>query len=111
MGNEINVVIDNLCNKLGTTVENLIPELARYHIAMQIVGIVICVVAIFVGVGLYHKGMKADDFYADDWLVAGGIFLGAVAAFTAIILVVLLTGWIASPTAAGISKLIHLLGR
>lgn len=111
MGNEINVVIDNLCNKLGTTVENLIPELARYHITMQIMGIVLCVVVIFVGVGLYHKGIKTDDFYADDWLIAIGIFLAVVATFVAIILVVQLTGWIASPTAAGISKLIHLLGR
>lgn len=109
MGNEINIVIDNLCDKFGTTVENLIPELARHHIAMQIMGIVICAVVIFVGVGLYHKGIKTDDFYADDWLIAIGIFLAVVATFVAFILVVLLTGWIASPTAAGISSLMKLL--
>lgn len=43
MSEEVNKIIDNLCEKLGTSARLLIPELARMHIAEAVVTIVISV--------------------------------------------------------------------
>ena len=39
--NEVNSVIDNICNKLGTTLDVLIPEMAGYSIARWSIGLVL----------------------------------------------------------------------
>ena len=44
MAEEVNVIINNLCTKFGTTIQNLVPEMARLNIAEGITTIIICVI-------------------------------------------------------------------
>ena len=55
---EINSVIDNLCNKLGTTANKLIPEMAGYQIAKHSIWLVISLIFIGVCIGLTIKLLR-----------------------------------------------------
>lgn len=48
---DVNNIINNLCDKLGTTVNNLIPEMAGYQIAKSSIWLVISI--IFIGVAIW----------------------------------------------------------
>ena len=50
--NDINSVINNLCNKLGTTASKLIPEMAGYQIAKHSIWLAISIIFIGVAIGL-----------------------------------------------------------
>ena len=50
--NDINSIIDNLCNKLGTTANKLIPEMAGYQIAKHSIWLAISIIFIGVCIGL-----------------------------------------------------------
>ena len=49
--NDINSIIDNLCDKLGTTANKLIPEMAGYQIAKHSIWLVISLIFIGVAIG------------------------------------------------------------
>ena len=49
---DINSIIDNLCNKLGTTANKLIPEMAGYQIAKHSIWLAISIIFIGVCIGL-----------------------------------------------------------
>lgn len=53
--NDINSIIDNLCDKLGTTASKLIPEMAGYQIAKHSIWLAISIIFIGVAVGLTIK--------------------------------------------------------
>ena len=57
---DINNVINNLCDKLGTTVNNLIPEMAGYQIAKSSIWLVISLIFIGVCVGLTIKIVRMN---------------------------------------------------
>ena len=113
MGNEINQVIDNLCEKLGTTATQLAPEFARMEITRGIisvvVGILILVVAIYFlrrNIKLYFKAQedRDNDFpYALGTIVFGIIVL--ICTLGILIDLNSLIGWIASPQAAFIEHM------
>ncbi len=48
---DVNNIIDNLCNKLGTTASKLIPEMAGYQIAKHSIWLVVSLIFIGVAVG------------------------------------------------------------
>jgi hypothetical protein len=48
---DVNSIIDNLCDKLGTTASKLIPEMAGYQIAKHSIWLVISL--IFIGVAIW----------------------------------------------------------
>lgn len=50
--NDINSIINNLCDKLGTTANKLIPEMAGYQIAKHSIWLVISLIFIGVCIGL-----------------------------------------------------------
>ena len=56
--NDINSIIDNLCNKLGTTANKLIPEMAGYQIAKHSIWLVISLIFIGVCIGLTIKLLR-----------------------------------------------------
>lgn len=60
---EINSVIDNLCDKLGTTANKLIPEMAGYQIAKHSIWLAISIIFIGVAIGFTIKllWMKRND--------------------------------------------------
>ena len=65
---EINSVIDNLCNKLGTTANKLIPEMAGYQIAKHSIWLAISLIFIGVCVGFTIKLLRMRK--ADGEMVA-----------------------------------------
>ena len=56
--NDINSIIDNLCDKLGTTANKLIPEMAGYQIAKHSIWLVISLIFIGVCIGLAIKLLR-----------------------------------------------------
>lgn len=50
--NDINSIINNLCDKLGTTANKLIPEMAGYQIAKHSIWLAISIIFIGVAIGL-----------------------------------------------------------
>ena len=50
--NDVNSVINNLCDKLGTTASKLIPEMAGYQIAKHSIWMVVSLIFIGVCIGL-----------------------------------------------------------
>ena len=50
--NDINSIIDNLCDKLGTTANKLIPEMVGYQIAKHSIWLAISIIFIGVAIGL-----------------------------------------------------------
>ena len=61
--NDVNNIIDNLCDKLGTTAGKLIPEMAGYQIAEYAVFMAISFIFIGVAIGFVIKlrWMKKND--------------------------------------------------
>lgn len=56
--NDINSIIDNLCDKLGTTANKLIPEMAGYQIAKDSIWLVISLIFIGACIGLTIKILR-----------------------------------------------------
>lgn len=50
--NDVNSIINNLCDKLGTTANKLIPEMAGYQIAKHSIWLFVSLIFIGVAVGL-----------------------------------------------------------
>ena len=65
MGEQVNVVVDHLCEKFGTQTEQLLSEIARLNIAELgfgvIVSVLIAVVCIAVIIYVFRKS-KAEKF-------------------------------------------------
>ena len=53
--NDVNSIINNLCDKLGTTAAKLIPEMAGYQIAKFSIWLVISIIFIAIAVGFTVK--------------------------------------------------------
>ena len=53
--NDVNSIIDNLCDKLGTTASKLIPEMAGYQIAKHSIWLAISLIFIGVAIGFTIK--------------------------------------------------------
>ena len=61
--NDVNSVINNLCDKLGTTASKLIPEMAGYQIAKHSIWLVVSLIFIGVAIGFTIRllWMKRND--------------------------------------------------
>lgn len=113
MGEEtVNTIIDNLCAKFGTTLQNLIPEMARMSIAEEIAVIVICIIIIIIIYKLSMKIWKRSIEMSDPdeatpliFTITGGVFFVGILSFSVISLI----GWIASPTAKTIQMIIGMI--
>ena len=63
MTSELNSVINNICEKLGTTMDLLIPEMAGYSIARWSIGLVVGILFIAAGIFFFVKiaRMRKND--------------------------------------------------
>lgn len=90
---DINAIIDNLCNKLGTTAELIIPEYAKMKIAIGITQIIICAVliaAVAIGAKKVQKWMRENEIgQYDDEFVGVGIFMGSIVSAVVVVACVL----------------------
>ena len=117
---DVNSVIDNLCERFGTTAAYLIPEIARYKICQSMVLIIFGMVPLIAAIWIFRKGMsdyksaqyKYDndqlyhqahcrptyDDYFGYWITAGILFpIGFIIIMFSTYAMI---GWISSPTAA-----------
>ena len=115
MGEEVNRVIDNLCAKFGTTLQNLVPEMARMNIAEDIVIIIICAIVSIVMYKIFKKGWKSykdEEWYDKEEyiiMIICAILVGAIFVIILSFSIVNLTGWIASPTAKTVQTVISMI--
>lgn len=115
MGEEVNIIIDNLCAKFGTTLQNLIPEMARMNIAEDIVVIIICAIVSIVMYKIFKKGWKCyqeEDYYDKEeyiFMMICAIIVGVIFVIILSFSIVNLTGWIASPTAKTVQTVISMI--
>lgn len=65
--NDINSIINNLCDKLGATASKLIPEMAGYQIAKHSIWLVVSLIFIGVAIGFTIRllWMRKNDLYPD----------------------------------------------
>ena len=61
--NDVNSIINNLCDKLGTTANKLIPEMASYQIARHSIWMFVSLIFIGIAIGFIIKllWMKKND--------------------------------------------------
>ena len=124
--NNVNTIIDNICAKLGTTVEMVVPEYAKYMVASKLttfitgVGLIILIVALakMLMVSLNKKITEyKDEYESNDWWDAGWSVLYLISGVVLIIigfvaLSILISGldfipWLISPQGAFIAEVLH----
>lgn len=119
MGNEVNEVINNICNKLGYAATEITPEMAKYMIARDaficIMATLICAINVLVAVKMIKKIQKdkveyqCPDNTLECFVCGACVFLVILAGIILLDAGENLVGWIASPKASMveyISKLI-----
>ena len=101
MNNEVNEVINNICEKLGTTIEKIVPEFSKYMFVSSlkdfILGVVLLAIVAIVFRSLFKWLKKRiDDYKAetdqDDWMTedfAFTFYLG-----TAPLLIMVIPGFV-----------------
>lgn len=110
MGEEtVNSIIDNLCTKFGTTLQNLIPEMAKMYIAKDIVTIIILGIISTVMYKLYKKYSKKNEFFDYEFQIILIVSFGIISTVALIFSIIDFTGWIASPTAQTIEMIIGMV--
>lgn len=108
---EINAVINNLCDKLGTTASQLLPEIAKMKTAECMMSILSSFTIVLISTFLMYKSFKKSK--ENDWEGVWCLILIVSAIgvlFFGVSLIdgsVHLAGWIASPTAKALFYVIE----
>ena len=112
MSNEINAIIEKLCEKLGTSAQFLIPELTKLSIIIDIYTIIACIIitVILAVVGIWGIKNREDEFDALHELTA---IIAFVLCVVAVVLIIVagcdLIGWLVSPEAMTFKQIISML--
>lgn len=111
---EINAVIDNLCEKLGTTASKLLPEIAKMKTAECIVTTVImaCITMLATIFMAYSfKKNVAEQWDSEAW--AALFIVSCIAELFVVVIfswaIIDLAGWLASPTAKALFTVIDMV--
>lgn len=116
MNDQVNAIIDNLCEKFGTTVQYLVPELARYEIARGIADlffdliIFTCGVLIFRKIQSYLAELKETEDVGEEYMlycIPALFWMYALISFHCS--VIDLAGWISSPMAATVKMILGMM--
>ena len=119
--NEINATIDNLCGKLGTAKEVLLPEMARMYTIGSAFNTAVCVVVLAVLLYILKRNLKKiENDIRDNNLsyderqnaeiitaISGALSLGFFVGFWANTYE--LVQWISSPTVKAFEYILQLL--
>ena len=111
MGEEVNKVIDNICSKLGTSAQFLIPELAKKNIVEDAMAAIFAAIAMAACIYLIKKIIQMFDGLDSDTaliIIFPGIFLVAIFTYFSVT-VCDLAGWIASPTAKAVQEIANMV--
>jgi len=67
-GEDVNLIIDNLCMKFNTTVDNLIPELIKLKTVSAVASICVCIIFMTTGLIMFRKAINiAEDELSFGW--------------------------------------------
>lgn len=119
--NEINAVIDNLCSKLGTAKEVLLPEMARMYTISSAFNTGVCAVVSMVLLYIFkynltkiRNDIRSNELSYDErqsaeiiTAVSGTLLIGFFAGFW--INAYELIQWVSSPTAKTFEYILQLL--
>lgn len=111
MGEEVNKVIENICSKLGTTAQFLIPELAKKNIVEDAMSAIFAAIVMAAIIYLIKKICQmCDGFDSDTVLIITFPAFFFFVAFTFFAAMVCdLAGWIASPTAKAVQEIANMV--
>lgn len=124
--NDVNTIIDNICTKLGTTVEAVVPEYVKFMIASKLVMLITGVVITFIAAKLtsvmlasfkkrlaeYKEEYGSNDWVFEEWAIPyiigsiALIFVGAAGIITLINGLDIIP-WIVSPQGAFIADMMN----
>ena len=122
--NDVNTIIDNICSKLGTTVEMVVPEYAKYMIASKVISLIIGVVIAFFATALINMLLASlrkkiaeykeeygntDDWWSEDWAISYIVGYGVIIIIGIIAVAFIVSGldfipWLISPQGAFIAE-------
>lgn len=109
MGTEINTIIDNLCARFATPVEELLVEIARMETAECILFCIVSVFLLVFGVILFKKTMNTTN---EAFEILGQI-IGSVSVILGVALffcgTISLVKWVVAPRARAITWILELL--
>lgn len=110
IGEQVNEVIDNLCQKIGSTQQMLVPEMARLCIARSWVDAAFCVVLFLLcSIGLVISIKKYRE--EDNWVIG----IVAFSIFALVFFCILWASvsnavqWQAAPTAKAVEYILELV--
>jgi len=111
LGSEINDVVNNLCEKLGTSMDRLIPELAKSETTEWFMIFIISVAVFSAGMYLLPKAWKYDndderEFFYNSAVTIIPFLMMAISFTIGACSLVSLSGWLASPTAKAVLKIV-----
>lgn len=111
---KVSEIIGVLCEKLGTTAQYLIPELAKMNIAEGIVWFVLSFVGTAIGIYFIPKAWAYDhsedkESFDDSYWTFVPLFVTFIFGIMFIVSTVNLVGWIASPTAKTVMTILNSL--
>ena len=114
MSREVNEIINNLCEKLGTSAKYLIPEMAKLNIAQDVFMVIFTAIMLALCAVMTVKAWKYDhrdgqDFFDDSCFTLLPFGIGAVMFFIFLISMYDLIGWLSSPTAMAIKEIARTL--
>lgn len=110
MGNEVNEVINNICEKLGYAASEITPEMAKYMIAKDIFGVLACIAIDAIYIYMAYTSFKSfrsmsdlDKMWNSELQVFSMVLAGIVCVIATIVFLITgadLVGWITSPRAS-----------
>ena len=110
---EVNEIINNLCDKLGTSAKFLIPEMAKLNIAQGVFKVIFTAIMLtFCGVTTV-KAWKYDHrdgavFLEDSCFTLIPAVIGTIMFIIFSISLYGLIGWLSSPTAMAIKEIMRM---
>ena len=118
IGEQVNEVIDNLCQKIGSTQQMLVPEMARLIIARSCVNAAFCAIMCLVCILLLINGIRVNKNSEIEWEVQE--IWQVIAVVSGIALFVCFcflwfnvseaVQWKAAPTAKAVEYILNLVG-
>ena len=115
MSKEMNEIVNNLCEKLGTSAKFLIPEMARMYIAQGIFLSVVSAVIFIICIYFARKAWAYDhrdnnSMWENDscWIILPMV-IGLCSFIWLSTAVYYLIGWLSSPTAMAIKEIARMV--
>lgn len=114
MSKEMNEIINNLCEKLGTSAKFLIPEMAKLNIAQGVFMVIFTAIMLAICAVMTVKAWKYDhrdgqDFFDDSFFTLLPVGIGTLMFVIFSVSLYNLVGWLSSPTAMAIKEIVRTL--